>query len=63
MLQLEDLLTALAERRSFPETLLLVARVSVGDVGSAGSAPVFVDRSELVLDGRPRKKKQSERAC
>lgn len=53
MLQLEDLLTALAERRSFPETLVLVARVSVGEVGSGSSGPVLTDKSELVLEGRP----------
>lgn len=39
----------LAERRSFPETLLLAARGSVGEVGSASSIPMVTVRSALAL--------------
>lgn len=45
--QLEDLLIALAERRSFPETRFLVARGIVGETWSAPSAAV--PASVLVL--------------
>lgn len=45
--QLEDLLIALAERRSFPETRFLVARGIVGETWSTQSAAV--PASVLVL--------------
>lgn len=37
--QLEDLLMALAERRSFPDTRLLVARGTVGDTCCSAGSP------------------------
>lgn len=48
--QLEDLLIALADRRSFPETRFFVARGIVGDTWSTESAaPVAFPASVLVL--------------
>lgn len=47
--QLDALLRALVERRSFPETLLLEARGSVGEGGSASSTPMVTVRSALAL--------------
>lgn len=63
--QLEDLLIALAERRSFPETRFFVARGIVGDTWSTESvgAAVF-PASVLVLlvkdPGKKKKKKKME---
>ena len=49
--QLEDLLIALADRRSFPETLFFVARGIVGETWSTESvvAPVVFPASVLAL--------------
>lgn len=48
--QLEDLLIALADRRSLPETLFLVERGIVGETWSTESAgPTVVPVSVLVL--------------
>lgn len=48
--QLEDLLIALADRRSFPETRFLVERGIVGETWSTESAaPAVVPASVLVL--------------
>ncbi|GAA6070980.1 uncharacterized [Tachysurus ichikawai] len=47
--QLEDLLMALAERRSFPETRLLVARGIVGEACSVDSLVVTVTLSSALV--------------
>lgn len=47
--QFEDLLMALADRRSFPETLFFVARGIVGETWSTESVPTATLSSALVL--------------
>lgn len=59
--QLDDLLSVLAERRSFPGTLLLAARGSEGEVCSASSSPRVTVRSALALAVRQPGKQNRQR--